>query len=97
MKKSGGMTNSTKNIARSKDEQISELETHIKKAHPSVRLHISELRKEITRLQVQNAKQGVAHFSMLEKVKAKAAEQTKPILNITFAGDGHKPSDEKPA
>jgi len=97
MKKSGGMTNSTKNIPKPKDEPISELEEQIKKAHPGVRLHISELRKEITRLQVQNAKQEVAHFSMLEKAKAKAAEQTKPILNITFAGDGHKPSNKKPA
>lgn len=53
----------------------SDLDAQIYKAHPLIQNCISELCKEIVRLQRQNAKQQIAHFSALEKLKAECAEE----------------------
>ena len=84
MEKTGRSTKVTKNPTKKNFEPISDLEAQIHKAHPLIKNYLSELRKEISRLHIQNAKQEVSHYSALEKLKADHAEQIKtvPVINI---------------
>ena len=79
---------STPKDAKSETEQesyISELERLTKEAEPFIQEHISELKKEIARLVRVNAKQEVAHFSAMEKLKAELETAKRPSFTINMA------------
>jgi len=61
-------------------ESLSELKVQLRKASPYLRAYVSELQKEIGRLQREHAKQEVAHLSAMEKLKAEQAEQLSKAL-----------------
>lgn len=97
MKQPGGRSNDRTNHTGNNEAQICDLESQIHEAHPLIQSYISELKKEIARLQRQNTKQEVAHFSALEKLKAKHAEQigAMPLLEIVTAGGEGRSSGSK--
>jgi len=68
-------TKNVQAVSKLTHDPPSDLQAKIQAAHPSIQCYISELLNEITRLQRHNAKQQVAHFSAVEKIKSECAEE----------------------
>lgn len=76
-------------------KQVSAVDAEIEKSHPLVKSFIEEYRKENVRLQNLIAKNQVAHESEANKIRAEAAEKTKPTFNINLGDVKHEYSFDK--
>lgn len=87
MRKSSG----TKQLSEKNRDVISEVDRLTVQENPLIQDYITELKKEIARLVRVNAKQEVAHFSAMEKLKAELEAANRPTftINPVSVEDGH--------